>query len=104
MRCNTPMMLCAEKNLSATIPTKNGEMIVAMASAPYAAPIWVPFAPRYVPMYVPSVTYHDPQMKYSRSIIVESCARTVDLIEELVLVRTKLAKRRLDGLPPEKLF
>jgi hypothetical protein len=59
---------------------KNGEIIVAIARALYAAPIWIPVDSRYRDMYVLMVTYHDPQMKYSRSIINESLVMTMGFI------------------------
>jgi len=41
-KMNDTMIRCAAKNRSATMPTKNGEIIVAMASALYAAPFGHP--------------------------------------------------------------
>ena len=71
-KCNMPMMRCAAKNLSAIIPTKKGEIMVAMASAPYAEATCTPLDCKCVTIYVPMVTYQAPQMKYWRNIIMES--------------------------------
>src|SRR6185312_13977569 len=74
--CSSARMRSVAKNRSATMPTKNGEIIAAMAVAPYASPTCVPSNLSDVPRYVPMVTNHAPQTKYSRNIIVESLART----------------------------
>ena len=73
-------MRWAAKNLSATIPIKNGEIIVAIASALYAAPICTPEDFKNSDMYVLMVTYHEPQIKYSRSIMTESLVKIDGLI------------------------
>jgi hypothetical protein len=59
-----PIIFCAEKYLSATDPTKKGEMIVAIANALYVFPISAPDELSIFAMYVPAVTYHAPQIKY----------------------------------------
>ena len=60
--CNTPITFWAAKYLSAIMPIKKGEIIVAIASALYAAPIWMPEEFRNLVMNVPMVTYHEPQI------------------------------------------
>jgi hypothetical protein len=69
-------------NRSATMPTKNGEIIAASAVVPAASPICSPLKWSVPPSHVPIVTYHAPQTKYWRNIIVESFRRTVNVIFE----------------------
>jgi hypothetical protein len=64
-----------EKNLSAIIPMKNGDIIAAIPMLPYARPTRDPLNLRFSVRYVPAVTYHAPYTKYSRNIITESLAR-----------------------------
>ena len=74
------MMRCAAKYLSATIPIKKGDIMVAIANALYAAPMCTAFEFRNSDIYVPNVTYHEPQIKYSRSIMTDSLTKIVDLM------------------------
>src|SRR4051794_24769738 len=60
---------------SATMPTKNGEMIAATAVVPAASPICSPEKCSVAPSHVPIVTYHAPHTKYCRNIKVDSLAR-----------------------------
>jgi hypothetical protein len=85
--CRTPINLWAAKNLSAIIPIKKGEIIVAIARALYTAPICIPVEPRNSVINVPIVTYHDPQMKYCRNIIKE---RTMIIFGFIVFVLSGL--------------
>ena len=62
---------------SATIPTKNGEIIAASAVVPNASPIWSSEKCSVWPSHVPMVTYHAPQTKYWRNIRAESFTRVV---------------------------
>src|SRR5215831_1052486 len=67
-------------NRSATMPTKNGEMIAATAVVPAASPICSPEKRSVSPSHVPMVTYHAPHTKYCRNIMVESFVRTFAVI------------------------
>src|SRR5438874_10148192 len=62
-------------NRSATMPTKNGEMIAATAVVPAARPICSPENFSVSPSHVPIVTYHAPHTKYCRNIIADSFRR-----------------------------
>src|SRR5262245_30219624 len=68
------------KNRSATIPTKNGEIIAATAVVPKARPICSPEKRSVSPSHVPIVTDHAPQTKYCRNIMEDSLSRTVEVI------------------------
>src|SRR4249920_3186807 len=65
---------------SATMPTKNGEIIAASAVVPAARPICSPEKCSVSPSHVPIVTYHAPQTKYCRNIIADSFTRTDEFI------------------------
>src|SRR5438046_8488657 len=52
-------------------PTRNGEIAAPKAVVPAATPICSPEKCNCCPSQVPRVTYHAPQMKYSRNIIRE---------------------------------
>src|SRR5262249_40708032 len=67
-------------NRSATMPTKNGEMIAATAVVPAARPICSPEKCSVEPSHVPMVTYHAPQTKYCRNISVDSLDRVAAVI------------------------
>src|SRR5882672_8086461 len=67
-------------NRSATMPTKNGEIIAASAVVPAASPICSPEKCSVPPSHVPIVTYHAPHTKYCRNIIVDSFARVLGVI------------------------
>src|SRR5213595_915141 len=67
-------------NRSATMPTKNGEIIAASAVVPYARPVCSPEKCNVSPSQVPIVTYHAPQTKYCRNIIADSLTRTDEFI------------------------
>ena len=58
------------------MPTKNGEIIAAIAVVPYASPICSPEKCSVCRSYVPIVTYQAPQTKYCRNIIADSFTRT----------------------------
>src|SRR6478609_2470163 len=60
---------------SATMPTKNGEIIAASAVVPAARPICSPEKCSVAPSHVPIVTYHAPHTKYCRNIIADSFRR-----------------------------
>src|SRR5918993_2775023 len=77
-------MRWAAKKRSATIPIKNGEIIVAIAKALYAAPICTPEDFKNSDMYVLIVTYQDPHIKYSKSIITESLVKVAGFILSLI--------------------
>src|SRR5262245_19885130 len=70
-------MRSVAKNRSATMPTKNGEIIAATAVVPAARPICAPEKRNVEPSHVPIVTYQAPQMKYCRNIMVESFIRVL---------------------------
>src|SRR5690554_1125050 len=57
------------------MPTKNGEIIAAIAVLPYASPICPPSNRSPWPRYVPIVTNHAPQTKYWRNIMADSLTR-----------------------------
>src|SRR5690606_32741909 len=57
------------------MPTKNGEIIAAIAVLPYASPICPPSNRNPWPRYVPIVTNHAPQTKYWRNIMADSLTR-----------------------------
>ena len=63
------------KKRSATMPTKNGEIIAASAVVPNARPICSPENFSVSPSHVPIVTYHAPHTKYCRNIMIESFRR-----------------------------
>src|SRR5712671_3471627 len=73
-------MRSVAKNRSATMPTKNGEIIAASAVVPYARPICWPEKCSVSPSQVPMVTYHAPHTKYSRNIMADSFARTLPVM------------------------
>src|SRR3954452_6243294 len=65
---------------SATIPTKNGEIIAASAVVPAASPICSPEKCSVSPSQVPIVTYHAPHTKYCRNISADSLTRVVGVM------------------------
>ena len=62
--CSAHSSRSVAKKRSATMPTKNGEMIAASAVVPEARPICSPEKPSVCPSHVPSVTDQAPQTKY----------------------------------------
>src|SRR4051812_44953383 len=80
--CRTNSSRSVEKNRSATMPTKNGAIIAAIAAVPNAAPmklsekIRVPSGFWAEERYVLSVTNHPPHTKYCRNIITDRRVRT----------------------------
>src|SRR5262249_24097497 len=75
IRCSTARILSVAKNRSATMPTKNGEIMAATAVVPAASPICSPVKCSVWPSHVPIVTYQAPPTKYCRNIIVDSFNR-----------------------------
>ena len=67
-------------NRSATMPTKNGEIIAASAVVPAARPICSPEKCSVSPSHVPIVTYQAPHTKYCRNIIADSFTRTLGVM------------------------
>ncbi len=61
-RCKAASTFSVEKNRSAIIPMKNGEIMLASAVVPKIAPASVPENFSVAVRYVPIVTYHDPQI------------------------------------------
>src|SRR5262245_9122361 len=84
--CSAARMRSVAMKRSATIPTKNGEIIAASAVVPAASPICSPEKCRVCPSHVPIVTYHAPQTKYCRNIIADSFKRTCVGIQGSILV------------------
>src|SRR5215813_6946529 len=76
--CSAARMRSVAMKRSATMPTKNGEIIAATAVVPAASPICSPEKCNVSPSHVPIVTYHAPQTKYWRNIIADSFNRTDD--------------------------
>ena len=62
------------KKRSATMPTKNGAIMPAMAETAYTEPICGSLK-SWLCKYVPMVTYHEPQVKYCKNIIIDSRVR-----------------------------
>jgi hypothetical protein len=58
--------------------------MVAIASALYAAPIWMPLEWRFTLIYVFIVTYQDPQIKYSKNIIRQSRMEAVNFMKMIL--------------------
>src|SRR3979409_2313052 len=77
---SAPRFLPVAMNRTATMPTKNGEIIAASAVVPAARPICSPEKCSVCPSHVPIVTYHAPQTKYCRNIIADSFTRTLEVI------------------------
>src|SRR5215212_5164466 len=66
---------CVAKKRSAIMPTKNGEMMAAMAGAAYTHPTWVPENLSVWPISVPMVTSHEPYTKYWMNISTDKRVR-----------------------------
>src|SRR2546429_2256827 len=83
---------------SAMSPTRNGEIAAPKAVVPAATPICSPEKCNCCPSQVPRVTYHAPQMKYSRNIIRErrSEEHTSELQSRLHLVCRLLLEKKTD--------
>ena len=81
--CSTARMRSVEKKRSATMPTKNGEIIAASAVVLYARPTCSPENFSVSPSHVPAVTYHEPHTKYCRNIMIESFKRVPNGMESL---------------------
>src|SRR4029077_2508227 len=81
--CSAARMRSVAMNRSATMPTKNGEIIAANAVVPAARPICSPEKWRVCPSHVPIVTYHAPHTKYCRNIIADSLTRTLGVMRSL---------------------
>src|SRR5436309_2564730 len=91
-------MRSVARNRSATMPTKNGDIIAPTAVLPAASPICSPEKCSVSPSQVPIVTYHAPQTKYWRNISDESFSRTVEVINPRIpwrLLRPPCLDRRL---------
>src|SRR4051812_25500819 len=73
-------MRSVARKRSATMPTKNGEIIAASAVVPAARPICSPEKCSVAPSHVPIVTYHAPHTKYCRNIMVASFTRADGVI------------------------
>src|SRR3954453_22866416 len=73
--CSAERMRSVARERSATMPTKNGEIIAARAVVPAASPICSPVK-FSAPSQVPIVTYQAPQTKYWRNINAESFTLT----------------------------
>src|SRR4051812_20070678 len=85
MTCSAARMRSVAMNRSATMPTKNGEIIAASAVVPAASPICSPEKCSVAPSHVPMVTYHAPQTKYWRNIIADSLIRVAEFNRNLAL-------------------
>src|SRR5665213_4023953 len=81
MISSTAITRSDEKKRSATIPTKNGDIIAAIPMLPYARPACPPLNLSVSMKYVPAVTYQAPYTKYSRNIITDSLARVAVINE-----------------------
>src|SRR3954469_13015758 len=73
-------MRSVARKRSATMPTKNGEIIAASAVVPAARPICSPEKCSVSPSHVPIVTYQPPQTKYWRNISADSFTLTLNVI------------------------
>src|SRR5215207_7190300 len=72
---STASKRCVAKNRSAIMPTKNGDMMAAIAGAAYTHPISVPENLSVCPMSVPMVTSQDPYTKYWMNISTDNRVR-----------------------------
>src|SRR5215831_7414843 len=75
-RYNTVITRSVAKNRSATRPTKKGDTSEAIETVEKTLPTCVPVKCSVWVRYVLIVTYHDPQMQYSRNIIALSLVLT----------------------------
>src|SRR4051812_5566716 len=80
--CRKPSTRCAAKKRSATMPTKNGEIMAASEVAPYAEPICSPVKPIFV-IQVPSERLQQLQMKNWKKKRIESRMREEGFIAHL---------------------
>ena len=70
----------------------NGAIIAPKDCVEKAAPIWVPVAPRLAARKVPMVTYHEPQTKNSRNIIIDNLDLRAVFISAVCLVWDKVSE------------
>src|SRR5215813_5975658 len=92
--CSAARMRSVDMKRSATIPTKNGEIIAASAVVPDARPICSPEKPNVWPSHVPIVTDQAPHTKYWRNISEDSLIRTLSGIGRSLVSGERVLRKR----------